>query len=266
MNEKNKDQVSELPYSLRGRRQLEAGETFCFDCHPGLSCFTRCCADVNIFLTPTDVLRLSRHLKITSTEFLDNYTLLPITKELHLPTLMLRMLDEPEKRCPFVAESGCSVYENRPWSCRMFPLAMALPPARAGVEPEPVYFLFEENFCEGKSQKQSWTVEQWKANQGVDDWEKLDAGYREIVSNPWFIGGRQLDPKRINMFHTAFHDIDVFREFIFSSSFLKRFELDADLIDQLKTNDEALLRFAPRWLRFALFGEPTMQLRGCVVE
>ena len=173
MNEQNKNQVNELPYSLRGRRQLEAGETFNFDCRPGLSCFTRCCADVNIFLTPTDVLRLSRHLKITSTEFLDNYTLLPITKELHLPTLLLRMLDEPQKRCPFVKETGCSVYENRPWSCRMFPLAMALPPARAGVEPKPVYFLFEEDFCEGKSQKQSWTVEQWKANQGVDAWEQL---------------------------------------------------------------------------------------------
>ena len=251
----------ELPYALRGRRQLAPGETFCFDCHQGLSCFTDCCADVNIFLTPSDVLHLARRLKISTTEFLDKYTLLPITKDLHLPVLMLKMRDEPERRCFFVAENGCSVYEDRPWSCRMYPLGMALSPARAGEDSKPVYFLFEDSFCAGKEQSQCWSVEQWRENQGVTEREELEAGYREIVSHPWFIGGRQLDPKRIEMFHNAFHDLDRFREFVFKSSFLQRFELEEELIEKLRTGDEELLRFAARWLRFALFAEPTMKIR-----
>jgi Fe-S-cluster containining protein len=251
----------ELPYAMRGRRQLGAGESFCFECRKDLPCFTDCCADVNIFLTPSDVLRLSRRLGLSTTEFLDRHTLLPITKDLHLPVLLLKMRDEPGKRCPFVEEHGCSVYEERPWSCRMYPLGMALTPARAGEDPKPIYFLFEESFCAGKDQSKSWTVEQWRENQGVAEREELDSGYREIVSNPWFIGGRQLDPKRIEMFHHAFHDLDLFREFVFKSSFLRRFELEEDLVENLRTSDEELLRFASRWLRFALFAEPTMKIR-----
>ena len=34
-----------------------------------------------------------------------------------------------------------------------------------------------------------------------------------------------------------------------------------ELIEELREDDEALLRFAFRWLRFALFGEPTMKPR-----
>lgn len=253
--------TTELPYALRERRQLGTDETFCFECRKDLPCFTRCCADVNIFLTPVDVLRLARRLNMPTNVFLDRHTLIPITKALHLPVLLLRMADDEEKRCPFVGEEGCTVYEDRPWSCRMYPVGMGLPPARAGVELQPVYFLFEDDFCEGRGEKKKWTVGQWKANQGVNEQEELETGYREIVSHPWFIGGRQLDPKRIEMFHNAFHDLDLFREFVFGSSFLRRFELEEDLVENLRTSDEELLRFASRWLRFALFAEPTMKIR-----
>ena len=50
--------------------------------------------------------------------------------------------------------------------------------------------------------------------------EELDELFNEIVSHPWFIGGRQLDPKRIEMFHMACYNLDTFREFVFKSTFL----------------------------------------------
>ena len=81
----------ELPGDLRDRRQLKADEPFPFGCHRELSCFTRCCADVNIMLTPVDVLRLSRRLNMTTTEFLGKHTMTPITKDLQLPVVMLKM-------------------------------------------------------------------------------------------------------------------------------------------------------------------------------
>ena len=198
---------------------------------------------------------------MTTTEFLDKHTLMPITKDLHLPVLLLRMGKEPEKKCPFLGEGGCSVYEARPWSCRMYPLGMAIPPARAGVEPQPIFFLFEDAFCKGGGEKKEWTQENWRSSQGILQREELESGYRDIVSHPWFIGGRQLDPKRIEMFNNAFYDLDSFRRFVFSSSFLNRFVLDEDTVEALRTDDEALLRFASRWLRFALFAEPTMTVR-----
>ncbi len=252
----------ELPEPLRGKRELGPDSTFCFDCQPSLPCFTRCCADVNIVLTPADVLELSRRTGLGTREFLDRHTLMPITKELHLPVVMLRMGPDPERRCPFVSERGCSVYQTRPWACRMYPVGAALPPARSGVEPRPAHFLFEDDFCDGRAAGRSWTVAAWQRDQGLEAREDLERGFRELVGHPWFIGGRQLDPRRIEMFYMAAYDLDTFREFVFSTSFLARFDLEPGLVEGLRTDDRALLRFAFRWLRFALFGEPTMPRRS----
>jgi len=253
--------AADLPGDLADKRRLGEGESFCFSCHPGLPCFTKCCADVNILLTPVDVLRLSRRLGLHTTAFLERHAHIPITKDLRLPVVMLRMGEGPEKRCPFVGEQGCTVYQDRPWACRMYPVGMGLPPARAGVEPAPVYFLFEDDYCEGRASGRSWTVADWRRDQDVEAREALETGFREVVSHPWFIGGRQLDPKRLEMFFTASYDLDKFRVFVFESSFLERFELGAELVAELRRDDEALLHFAFRWLRLALFGEPVLTVR-----
>ena len=253
-----------LPRVLEGTRQLAAGQSFPFTCHPGVPCFNACCADVNIILTPLDVLLLARTLGLHTREFLDRHTINPITRELQLPIVMLKMRNEPAKRCPFLGELGCGVYGQRPWACRMYPLGMALPPARVGEQPEPVYFLFEDDHCQGRRQADAvqWTADAWRGDQEVSHRDQLEAGFRELVCHPWFIGGRrQLDPRRIEMFHMACYDLDTFRSLVFESSFRRRFELDPELEGRLATDDQALLRFAFRWLKFALFGEPTMTLR-----
>jgi Fe-S-cluster containining protein len=255
-----------LPEALRNKRQLGADSSFCFDCRPDLECFTRCCSDVNIVLTPADVLGLARQTGLTTSEFLDRHTLTPITKELHLPVVMLRMQPTPGKPCPFVTAGGCSVYSARPWACRMYPVGMALPPARPGVPPQPAHFLFEDEFCHGRRNSRTWTVESWQRDQGLDEREELEEGFQALVGHPWFIGGRQLDPRRIGMFFMAAYDLDTFREFIFSSSFLQRFELEEAFVDTLRTDDHALMLFGFRWLRFALFGEPTVPRRAAAVE
>lgn len=255
-----------LPEPLKDKRRLGAGSSFCFDCQPKLDCFTRCCSDVNIVLTPADVLGLARRIGLGTREFLERHTLNPITRELHLPVVMLRMGPAPEKRCPFVTAQGCSVYEARPWACRMYPVGMGLPPARPGVQPQPAWFLFEDEFCHGRGEPRTWTVEAWQRDQGLDAREDLEEGFRELVGHPWFIGGRQLDPRRIEMFFMAAYDLDTFREFIFSTTFLERFDLDAALVEELRADDRALLRFAFRWLRFAMFGEPTMPRRLAATE
>lgn len=245
---------------MRDKRILTKDEGFNFACHSGLKCFTDCCGDVNIILTPADVLKLSRRLGISTTEFLAKHTLTPITKDLHLPVPILKMNDD-DKRCPFLKSEGCGVYEDRPWSCRMYPLGMGIPPARAGEQPEPVYFLFEDDFCHGRQESTGWTVNQWLEDQGIVQRDALDEGFRSVVSHPWFIGGRQLDPKRIEMFHMAFYDLDRFHAFVFESSFLNRFDLDDELVEKIREDDEALLAFAAQWLRFALFAEPTLKVR-----
>jgi uncharacterized protein len=252
----------ELPEPIRNKKQLGPTGTFTFGCHAGLPCFKTCCRDVNIFLTPLDVLTLARKTGLDTEDFLAKHVLFPITKDLHLPAPLLKMSADADKNCPFVGEDGCTVYNVRPWACRMYPIGSALPPARVDESPKPIYFLMEDSFCKGGGEAAEWTAASYREDQGVQVRESLEAGFQEIVSHPWFIGGRQLDPKRIEMFHTAAYNLDAFRRFVFESSFLSRFEIEDSLVEAFRTDDIALLQFAFVWLRFALFGEPTLKVRS----
>jgi Fe-S-cluster containining protein len=261
MKEKGSSHGDNVPDVMKGRRRLGPEDTFTFGCHRDLPCYTKCCHDVNILMTPLDVLRLSRARNMSTTDFLKKHAMVPITKDLHLPVVMLKMAEAGDRPCPFLTDDGCGVYEDRPWSCRMYPVGMAIPPARAGISPEPVYFLFEDDFCDGRGEKNEWTVDTWRADQKIEEREAVEADFKGIVSHPYFIGGRQLDSKRIELFHMASYDLDSFRRFVFESTFLKRFELEDELVEKIRESDEELLRFAFTWLRFALFGEPTMKTR-----
>ncbi len=68
------------------------------------------------------------------------------------------------------------------------------------------------------------------------------------------------------MLFTACYDLDKFREFVFDSTLLQRFEVDEDFVEEMRYDDEALLRFAFLWLRFSLFGEPTVKAKAEVVD
>ena len=129
--------------------RLGPDDTFCFDCHPGISCFNHCCADVNIFLSPYDVLRMKRRLGMTSSQFLDTYTILPVHKDMKTPAVVLKM-DAGTKRCPFLTDEGCGIYSDRPWPCRMYPLGLASQKDTPdGWRGDRFYFVLKEEGCKG---------------------------------------------------------------------------------------------------------------------
>ena len=252
---------------LANAPRLGPDDKFRFACHPGLGCFNSCCADVNVFLMPFDVLRLKRRLDIDSHTFLENHTHCDTLDGRGLPVVQLRMTDDEHKRCPFVAPAGCSVYEDRPWACRMYPIGGASPPARA-VGAEPFYFVVERfASCAGFDEDREWTVADWKTDQGVGEYESKSEAFKAISLHPFFIEQRRtLAPDKSRMLLMACYNLDTFRKFVFDSSFLRRFEVSPETVARIKTDDEALLVFAYRWLRFSLFGEQTLTVAPQEVE
>ena len=103
------------------KQRMEREHSFKFNCYPGVSCFTHCCQDITIVLTPYDILRLKRGIGISSDKFLEKYTII-IPKEKRLIPLVILKMNEEDKRCPLVSQDGCTVYNDRPWPCRMYPL------------------------------------------------------------------------------------------------------------------------------------------------
>lgn len=238
--------------------RLTGKDRFKFSCHPGISCFNRCCRDVNIVLTPLDVLRMSRRLGIDTTEFLATHTFVPFTEEQKLPFVFLKMSGD-EKTCPFVTEQGCGIYEDRPWPCRMYPVGQASPqdPATQG---EGFFFMMREDHCRGHDEKREWTIDEFMADQGVEGYREAGELFKQILLHP-YLKTNPLDPARMEMFYMACYDLDKFRRFVFESKFMSRFELEPELVESLRSDDMELMRFAFRWLRFAIFGELTLRIR-----
>ncbi len=247
--------------------RLGLDDSFKFACHPGVSCFNQCCGDVNIFLAPYDVLRLKKRLGLKSSEFLEKHALLPVQKDMTTPVVVLRMNDDEAKSCPFLTEQGCGVYSDRPWPCRMYPLGLAAQKDTAdGWRGDRFYFLLRENACKGFDEGREWTVRQWLDDQGIDEYDEWGEAFKELTLHKFFETGGTLVPERMEMLYTACYDLDKFREFVFNSTLLQRFDVDEDFVEEMRYSDEALLRFAFLWVRFSVFGELTVKPKAGVVE
>lgn len=251
--------------SLPPERRIGPEGRFFFSCGPHRTCFGRCCADANVFLTPYDVLRLKKRLGIPSGEFLSKFAVVPAARDQQVPAVLLKMREDAEKSCPFRDPGGaCSVYADRPWACRMFPLAEAspaAPPEASSRAAETACFVLEESWCLGREQGKEWTAEAWRADQGLAPYLAANEEFRKLTLPLTVRGGRAVSPQQMAFFFQGCYDLDTFRRFVFESSFRKRFEVDDVLAARLKADDEALLAFAFLWLKFAIFGEMTLKVR-----
>jgi len=233
-------------------------DSFCFECGPGLACFTTCCADVTIFLTPFDVLRLTEHLEMDSTLFLKNYADILRGRQALLPLVVLKMGQEEGRPCRLVTPAGCRVYEGRPWACRMFPLD------QEGREDYAV--VSQADFCQGLKSKEEQSVKDYLISQGVIESAEMDARYQEITEHP---GLEELDvdnPRVARMVHLACYDLDRFREFVFESSFLEKFEVEEARLTTIKESKIELLKFGFDWVKFGLFAEKTLRLKASLED
>ncbi|MCP4580838.1 MAG: YkgJ family cysteine cluster protein [candidate division Zixibacteria bacterium] len=251
---------------LKEYPRLDIDSEFEFKCHPGVACFNDCCGDVNIFLTPYDIIRLKNRLGITSEDFLKKHTLTPFDKNLPYPIVLLQMQENEKKSCPFVGETGCQVYEDRPWACRMYPLGLASPAEDNKQVDKEFYFLLKESVCKGFDSDRKITVSGWLKDQGIEDYNEMGEYFKDITLSKFFQDEKNLTPKKLEMFFTVCYNIDMFHKFLFESSFFDKFEIDDATKAKIKDDDVELLKFGYQWLRFALFGENTITVKGDVLQ
>ncbi len=242
--------------------RLSQDDKFTFRCGKDLDCFTRCCQDVSIVLTPYDVLRMKRALGISSTEFLEKFTISPFTKEQKIPAVLLKM-DPETKRCVFVTESGCSIYASRPWACRMYPLGVAEP-----KNPTPAdrrfHFLLKEDLCHGHGQGPEITVREWIQQEGIEQYDMMGASFKDLMLDDFWERDEELTPQQMDMYFMACYDLDRFRRFVFETKFLEMFDVDEARVEAIRSDDVELLEFAMQWLRFSLFKEKTLRIKPSV--
>jgi hypothetical protein len=240
-------------------RLLRLQDEISFECHPDLECFTQCCRDVNIFLTPYDVVRMKASLGIRSWEFLSRYTMTLLPPKPGLPVVALKMRDDVIRSCPFVTQQGCSIYEARPWSCRMYPLDVA-------EHGEGFRLLADASLCRGLKAKRRLKVDQYLHTQGLQPYGVWNELMARFTTHPRLSVERIENPKIKEMFRMALYDVDTFRRFVFESRFLEIFEVDPLTRDRISGDDLELLSFAFRWLEFGLLDGKTLRIRQDLIK
>ena len=238
------------------------GSSFKFACHKDLGCFTKCCAALQLILTPYDIIRLKKRLGINSDQFLDQYTDIKMDSHPRFPMVYLLMNQDKEKKCPFVTPDGCTIYEDRPGACRIYPVGRAALKIEQQPDAKEKFFMVKEDHCLGFQENREWTVDEWMSSEGLKEYNQMNDLWLEILNSPKGLGGEKDLSRKVQMFYMASYNLDRFRNFIFKSPFFDRFDVESKQKKLISKDDVALMKFAFTWLKFSLFGEKTMKVNS----
>jgi hypothetical protein len=230
---------------------LTLEDEFLFSCHKGLDCFNTCCRNINLYLTPYDIVRMKKRLGMDSLSFLHQYTIPLFMRAIGHPVVILKLNEDDEHTCPFVTPEGCGIYEDRPWSCRSYPLE---PVATHHVQD---FTIAQHAKCLGYNKESRITVKQWRESQKVAEHEAMNDLWAKITLHEQMNKIGVLDQRQRELFYLASFNIDQFRYSIIHDDLLHSYQaLNPDMHTSIQHDDVALMKLAFSWLETALFSNP----------
>ena len=242
--------------------RLDLDSTFTFVCKREMPCFTRCCKDAHVTLTPFDIIRMKHRLGISSDEFLYSYTTLGHIEKTELPVPIIKMREDEVKSCPFLEDSGCSIYEDRPLTCRYYPIGAGMFHHQDLAANKRFFALVKEDYCLGHELGKEITVNDWRKDQGIIPYDEANLGWSELILKRKSLGPFvKIPEKTLQMFFMGCYNIDRFRRFVFDSPFLNVYIVSEERVKKISEDDLAMLEFAIDWLKTTLLGENRLKIR-----
>ena len=239
------------PLLPKNVKRIGKEETFCFSCHPAIPCFTECCRQLELALTPYDVLRLKKACGLRSEEFLDRYVIREQEEYETFPRFYLTMIDDGRESCVFVSKAGCTVYQDRPGACRAYPMGRAAIRQPDGSMEE-FFVILQETHCRGFQEQQAQNAGSYSTEQGLSAYNRFNDAVAAILQHDQIRQRKQLSAGQIEQFVLALYDLDRFRTTMFAGTLPKTTPLDSATQERL-LDDEELLLFAIDWLKQILF-------------
>ena len=260
---KAKAEINEIKKTVESKTQksvvvpeyLTASSRFKFRCYPGIGCFTKCCSGIRIILSPYDIFRLKNRLGKSCLEFLNDYTI-PMTIEgSSLQTVGLKMKDDEIRSCPFVTAEGCTVYTDRPLTCRYYPIGMGMMKKDTGKTGEDFFIKVKEDHCLGHNEETLWTIKEWRQDQESDLYDEMNNDWMAIVLKAKTLGRVEFSQRSLELFYIVSTNLDLFRDMAFSPRFIEAYQLGPETLKTLAEDELELLKFSLKWLRFVTFDE-----------
>jgi uncharacterized protein len=238
-----------------------------FRCHRGISCWNACCSNIDISLTPYDILRLKRRLDITSTEFLAQYTVPYEMEKDGIAGVKLRPVDGGTA-CRFMGPEGCGVYADRPTACRYYPVALLSMRRQDEFTDRNSYVLVKEEHCLGHNEPRPISVDAYRKEQGLVEYDDLARGWRQLILKKKSSGPSIGKPsvRSRQLFFMACYDIDRFRQFVASEGFSDLYDLAPETLQKLLNDETELMLFGFRFLMQVLFGDESIPMRREAAE
>jgi uncharacterized protein len=253
--------------------RLTDNDTFCFNCHRGVSCWNTCCHGADLTLPPYDIVRMARHLNVRPAEFLAQYTVPAEHEGTSMPIIKLKMGgDDGKGACPFMADEGCTIYDDRPSACRYYPLGLMSVKMKEAETKDDFHFIVREDHCRGHDDTKTQSVAEFRQGQGVVPYDEINRGWIDILMKlaSWRsmggVMGKEPSQQVRQMFFMVSSDVDKFRRFVFESRFLQVYDIPEEALELVKNSDEVLLRLGFDWLKNVLFNEPVIALKPEVLH
>jgi hypothetical protein len=126
------------------------------------------------------------------------------------------------------------------------------------------YAIVREDHCLGHQEPRTQTIDEYRAEQGLPEYDDLAHGWRQLILKKKSSGPTVGKPSKrsLELFFMTCYDIDRFRSFVASDSFSGIYELPADELHAMLLDDVTLLQFGFRFLRQVLFGEESIALNA----
>jgi Fe-S-cluster containining protein len=242
---------------------LEGDKVIKFQCRKGIDCWNACCSNIDISLTPVDVLRLSRRLDISTTEFLVQYTFPYELEPNGIAGIKFKPVEDGTA-CQFMRPEGCDVYTDRPTACRYYPVALLSMRRSDEYTDRNAYALVKEPHCHGHNEPRQLSIEDYRQEQGLVEYDELGRGWRQLVLKKKSSGPTIGAPSKrsLQLWFMACYDLDRFRDFVASTAFNEVYDIPWDEMQKFLSTDEELMLFAFRFLRQTMFGEETIKMKA----
>jgi Fe-S-cluster containining protein len=238
-----------------------------FQCRKGIACWNACCSNIDISLTPYDILRLKSRLKITSGDFLLKYTLPYEMEQNSIVGVKLRPVQDGTA-CQFMTPEGCGVYEDRPTACRYYPVALLSMRKQDEYTDTSSYALVKEEHCLGHNEPREITIDAYRHEQGLEEYDELARGWRQLILKKKSSGPSVGKPTKrsLQLYFMVCYDLDTFRSFVTSEGFNELYELPAEESQNILGDETQLMLFGFRFLRQVLFGENSITIKQDAAE
>ena len=242
--------------------ELKLNSVLQFDCHKNVSCFNACCRNIDIVMTPYDIVRLKQRFGLLSHEFVGTYTT-PNSMDHHDMPRLKPNTKPGTTECVFLSEEGRTVYEDRPAACRYYAFGSMGVRKKDATQVENIYILVKEDHCRGHKEPRTLSVADYREEQGVDVYDEKNREWHEVVLKKRSSGpsvGRPSDRSK-QLFDMCSYDLDSFRTFIQTEGFLEIYDFSSDQMSTLVRDEDELPKFSMHFLKHVLYGEMTIPMK-----